>query len=1268
MFASSLDGSADEEPLSKGGHSLRKRARVDYTQEQIDDDLGSYDSKHDPATRLSTAPSARGRNKRRTGAYDLSDNDSDESNPAKRRRPEKSPTRQRAVSARRKQSGRKSTSDIRDYLDQPSDNEVQDTILVSVPMGQMASSDARSSSPPQSDEQSEFHRSTPSEADTIQGEVKSPSPISQEQVAPVEQSTTERGGPAPPQLPVESQIPEATTTNPPYANGMNKLNSAIVEDTTLVLSNDNKIASPRQEAAQPVAQSIAKSAAADNLIVPPDQAALEPTKETSIHPTTQDIPPSPAAVVPDEGVPSPATTLLQKRPVAPVSSPTQENAVQPAILEKPTQPANAVIEEKPEIPMVSTPQEGTVLPEAPKIHEQLASPTSAPAHGKGAPVTIEVTPVQPTSTPTATQVDGSRDEEIKSSALAPAEAVAPYVPRRPEARKLQQLMAIYLARCDRDGSNPLSPYVEGDVAYPSPWTEVVVDRPEPTPTPTPAAMLTPPEPSPIDDMWDGMQPLKVKDFFTLYRADVASRKEKGEAPISMQEFRRFCSYKRQAALSAPPVAPPKRGRKAAPKATAASRYRRKATLAANELDPAVQTPDQTPQASPAPESAQPTPARSPEPLEDYTEQNEPQQEVDDDGQVAEPIEGEIEVGDAEAADGEADAEIDDGPAGPSEILVYPKKQYAFRKIRPESDFAEALADYQNMDTPALYRTLASTTETLEAWQAEYTKLKQITDDEDNAKRRQANDKTIENWDKRQKLDELPSSRRTFDDSFQRLPAPFEVKGVRAPAPYIDDPLLERQRAQDRIQAQAYGFVHNNHSSYIGRQRPREQRWELDDTENETRLRERKQTQKAADAAEESVIIEGKRTRKPRILGDQSQEPSRAATPVPPPRQRRRRNATMAAESVNGDGAQNGEAAHDAVAEPSAPVRTPQKRGRGKAKANQNEAVAPTIQSTALQSFENQAAVDKPKATRKRGRPAASAEGTLATNNTNGFNAVDEDPALPKTKRQRTGRTRPDVGLTTDIPPMSFYSNPSPADTGLESRPSTSSSTTTVYTVGTVDSSYSLRDKKKRNYAEDNDPDFETPPMKRARGTANKDPQGSEPPKKRDRRRKNTAAEEMAEYETQAQARPVAGIEQFMGTFDAGPPPPPSGPVKQIKVVLKKNNMSTAPSPLSVATPASEVSTPAPGTATPAPAGARLATKAPKMPKAPKAPKFPNAAAVPTPTESGTSTQAAADDGGEPGEKPYSEMTKSEKMSYSMRRKYTQFHLYHCFTTTSSPLS
>ena len=177
-FEASYDGAADDEAHSKGGHSLRKRARIDYTQEMIDDDLGLPAAKGDPvAVKPAATPSARGR-KRKLGHEESDEESEDFTSNLKRHRIDKSPAPARALPPRRRNPSKKLSADLSTFVDQLSDNEVQDTILVSVPAGLVAASEAGSE-----------HSSRPTSSDDSEGariELQPPSPHAQQPAQAIE--------------------------------------------------------------------------------------------------------------------------------------------------------------------------------------------------------------------------------------------------------------------------------------------------------------------------------------------------------------------------------------------------------------------------------------------------------------------------------------------------------------------------------------------------------------------------------------------------------------------------------------------------------------------------------------------------------------------------------------------------------------------------------------------------------------------------------------------------------------------------------------------------------------------------------------------------------------------------------------------------------------------------------------------------------------------------------------------------------------------------
>lgn len=453
----------------------------------------------------------------------------------------------------------------------------------------------------------------------------------------------------------------------------------------------------------------------------------------------------------------------------------------------------------------------------------------------------------------------------------------------------------------------------------------------------------------------------------------------------------------------------------------------------------------------------------------------------------------------------------------------PRKQIPFQKIRSPTEFVDVLNDYKNMSDVDLHTMLAKVAGVLSTWQDEYNGLRLITDDEDNAARRRINDATIATREARE------LARTTVSETHQNM-KPFAIKGLRVDraeegkSRYPKDNPDVYEKGQDQIAAQAWGFEWDPRPSMISRQDPIGQR---DGLQN-GRLRNRpKPSHRAAEAfaVDEPVapgIITGKRTRKPRVLSDESVEPSRAATPVEPvkPKQVRRRrnlvaeNAASENEAAGADGTPApGEQPMEPVADvPSVPKKPPGRKRGPKPKilpvdpaageeANEEIQPAPTAA--------EEASVEEPKTRKRRRGPnkktlsqeehAQAATGSVkAGEDQTKLQPEPEQeggPSAPLSKRRRTKKTAADPRV--EIPPSSFYSNvstigPMAASTDY-SRPTTSSSSRTDQTA---DSNYKLRDRRKRvNYSDlvDHTDDEPKPKRQRTRKEPTPVPSGLAPP-------------------------------------------------------------------------------------------------------------------------------------------------------------------------------
>ncbi|KKY33043.1 hypothetical protein UCDDA912_g07013 [Diaporthe ampelina] len=430
-----------------------------------------------------------------------------------------------------------------------------------------------------------------------------------------------------------------------------------------------------------------------------------------------------------------------------------------------------------------------------------------------------------------------------------------------------------------------------------------------------------------------------------------------------------------------------------------------------------------------------------------------------------------------------------------------RKQYKFTRIRSPTDFVNVLDDHKNMSTEDLFNALEASAAALNAWQDEWKKRKLVTEDEDNSVRRRAHDAALMAREARDMA--------KTNGAISVEKRDFEVKGIRANL--IDENKLKHpesnpevyERNQDQVAAQAYGFEWDPRPSMIGRQDPIGQR---DGLQN-NRLRNRpKLSQRAAEAAVDDPvgIVTGKRTRKPRILSDESKEASRAPTPLEPvkPKQTRRRRKNAGAENLDSDyeaqvGVEDSAPAQKPEAPEGPPPDPPVKKRRGPkpgAKAAREAAARAAAEKEAAEKAEQEALAnaeavrdrelygveDEQPQTRKRRRAAAA--DSLASS----FDGAQQQPppaeaaflqggdaSLPAPKRQRGRKSTAAAATQVEIPPNTFYSAGSSVPTNDDTvtptedfRPSTSSSTSSMHTVG---SSYSFRHRPRKNYSELADP-------------------------------------------------------------------------------------------------------------------------------------------------------------------------------------------------------
>ncbi|KAM5525962.1 hypothetical protein FOXYSP1_02006 [Fusarium oxysporum f. sp. phaseoli] len=396
---------------------------------------------------------------------------------------------------------------------------------------------------------------------------------------------------------------------------------------------------------------------------------------------------------------------------------------------------------------------------------------------------------------------------------------------------------------------------------------------------------------------------------------------------------------------------------------------------------------------------------------------------------------------------------------------------------------------------------------------------------------------------------------------------FAVKGYKS----RDKEGLNETRylqGQDRIMAAAYGFEYDPHPSKIGKQNPETQQVGI-----MTRGRSlRNQPRQTAKATETDEVV-GKRQRKPVQLFDPAtQDVSRSSTPVPPTRGgRRRKNANAEDEpQTNLSVSFNTETASDNEA--SGP-KTRRKRGRGK-----NAAVAEEPAPTPDAEEPVQESPAKP-TRRGRARPAVKYEEA----DPNEF--VDDEPQEEEEVQEKEEKAPVRRALVTLKLPRAYYTDVTPeneiTDNG-DSRPTTASSEASGHTV---ESSYSFRPKRQKRFRDDPNEAEES---------------AQAPPKKKGKRTSGgtTTTEVPSNASTPAPSVEPAQV-------------PNSRKIQKIKVVRSGQDAKNGGTP---------------------------------------APQAPHPVAVPATGPPSAPPSVAGDDGDDT-PKDYKSMTKSEKMSASMKNRW-----------------
>jgi hypothetical protein len=390
-----------------------------------------------------------------------------------------------------------------------------------------------------------------------------------------------------------------------------------------------------------------------------------------------------------------------------------------------------------------------------------------------------------------------------------------------------------------------------------------------------------------------------------------------------------------------------------------------------------------------------------------------------------------------AAAGEDGDEVD-----VSEEVPERSRSYRYRKIRSPEEFIELIKDYENMPTEELAQALHVVTNAMAHWQDEWNVLGQEVDDYENSLRRRAADAKYEN-----------RTRNLNQQGISWEEPEFVVKGYKAK----DKEGMSETRylqSQDKIMAAAYGFEYDPHPSKIGRQNPETQQAGIM-TRGRSLRNQPKPTAKATEADE----VTGKRQRKPVQLFDPAtQDVSRAATPVPPSRPRRRRTAN----GDNDDGQANATPVFNGE-----PVASEEEATTGDTKRRRNRATRPkaaVVPSIVEQLVAAAPAIEEPAVPTpsRSGRKSRAKQPVKYDDEPVPFPSVEEEEEQQQ-EEEKPQQPRKRM-LTLKIPKGKNFSEPSSAitDNG-DSRPSTANSESSVHTA---ESSYSFRPKRQKRFRDE----------------------------------------------------------------------------------------------------------------------------------------------------------------------------------------------------------
>lgn len=829
----------------KGGHSLRKRARVDYTFEQIDDDIDFSSAISGPASASASASASAPRNRRRRPDSNGFDSEDHYSSGLKRRGASVDAD---TPSSRRRNPARK-TSEARAYKDEFDDDEkdVQDTIEVGVLYSDSEKSDSvhmdisNASSmdlsvdapqkPTPALSGSQHHDSDLKPTDHAAAEVSANSDVNPSAEPPANAAGSASGSASasaaadtnmPRQESDRASLPDsaapASTTAEKTAEPQPKVHEVDATHTfsdkmAAPKSYTDELKSPRSSTPQNAGSTVNNNndREGEPRVQPVQMSSTPSTPPPAMH-ATAEANNTALTHAAENDTPAEETAYIKPLNQLPEKEIPQENPEAPSESDTHPQPQpQPQPQSQPESQAQAQPQEPPYYPSAAAHLIALTAP-SVPQPK----IQVQAEEAQKQQTP---ELQSKASSPPPITVTAPAKDEADGTPASPSTSALGSTTLDASQSTSTDTT-----CVEPRVSLPEDGADAIVGPPLPeiqvqveTTVMKPADQAPPfqpseqgpskPQPRP-EGRWAHLTPY-IDGEYVAY----PERKTQQEDEVTTGEDQ-----------------------------TADDRE-------ANDMEPMVDDNDDIPDAAgiEAPTPALNTPLRgSPMPDSiDPTASNSP------------------------AAGGDDGEDVDVTEEPPER-----NRSFRYRKLRDPNEYLAALGNLEEMSTEDLYEVLGSINISLVQWQTEWNGLGKIVDDYENSLRRRVADVKYE------------SRTRNFHQHGVNYEEPeFVVKGYRSKD---REGMTETRylQNQDRIMAAAYGFEYDPHPSKIGRQNPETQQAGI-----MTRGRSLRNQPKPTAKATETDEVTGKRQRKPVQLFDPAtQDVSRSSTPVPTTRPRRRRTA------------------------------------------------------------------------------------------------------------------------------------------------------------------------------------------------------------------------------------------------------------------------------------------------------------------------------------------------------------------------------------------